>query len=148
MVTKMSLEKHHQFLSKKKFDTYTKLRNLTEGIKVDVKEPEIIFKRIADLLENTGERGRIQFNIRIGEERQYWCLELDEKTCSVNKKKFEKPELEISTQAKTWLKVAEGTISPIEAIAKGKLSFRGDLELGLRLFKLLPSTKGKIAPCL
>lgn len=140
-------ERKKMIEGKKVTDSYARLHNLTEGKKGKESDFGMIFKRLVSLLENSGESGRIQFEIGSGEERQYWSLELKEKACKISEGKIEKPNFEVLGRAKTLLQVAEGNISPIIAIGRGKMRVRGDIEFGRRLYKLLAADEGRTGPC-
>lgn len=131
----------------KKEISYAKLIDLTEGIKVDLDNPDIVINRIAEKLKETGLCGRIKLGIGIRKAQNQWLLELDEKNCTVSRKELENPDLEIFTRVETGIKIAKGLISPIEAFAKGKMRIRGNIDLAMKLYKFLASEEGKIFPC-
>ena len=110
----MSEELKKDELKIKRTVSYAKLKDFTKGIKVDPNNPEAIIERISDYLKEAGLRGLVQLGIRMGEKRNHWVLELDEKTCKVIKEKVKNPDLEIFTRIETGLKIVNGSISPME----------------------------------
>jgi putative sterol carrier protein len=95
------------------------------------------FERIAESLAGTNTAGAIQFSIREGDNQRHWSLVLSPKECHVAEVKAERPRLEILTDADTWLEVAEGNLTPIEAFGSGRLRVRGDLRFATLLARRL-----------
>lgn len=123
---------------------YASLRPLNEP---SLREFERAFERLGELLEKSGERGRLQFQIRSAEARRYWSFELAAEGCRLRAEPVEKPDVEIITQAETWWQIADGTLSPVEAFGRGKMRIRGDLELAKRLYKKLATGEGSTEIC-
>jgi hypothetical protein len=134
-------------IKKGAFDSYAKIRKLTDPKKGDVIEQfEGAAKRITDILDGTDLRGRVQFKVGIGEKKHYWSLELGKKI-GIGRERYDKPDVEILARATTLQKIAEGKISPIEALGTGLMRILGDLELAERFYKRLAADKGRTHPC-
>ena len=125
-------------------EKYATVRCLTGRKKGDVGET---FERMAVLLKNSAEKGRVQFRILDKERHHYWNLRLHAKGCSVRPAKVNKPDLEIVTTVETWRQMAGGKLSPLIAFVSGKMRVRGDEKLGKRLLKELASSEGKTDIC-
>jgi len=123
---------------------YVTIRSLLGRKKADV---EGTFERLAELLKDSPDNGSIQFRIVAKEQPRYWNLRLDAQGCTVHVDRLDKPDLEIITQAETWLQIAGGKLSPLIAFARGKMRIRGDEKLGKRLLKQLASSEGRTDIC-
>jgi len=123
---------------------YVSIRSLLGRKKADV---EGTFERLAELLKDSPDNGSIQFRIVDKDQPRYWNLRLEAQGCSVHVDRLDKPDLEIITQAETWLQIAGGKLSPLIAFARHKMRIRGDEKLGKRLLKQLASSEGKTDIC-
>ena len=134
-------------IKKRALDSYAKIRKLTDPKKRDViAQLDGAANRIADILKGTDLQGRVQFKVGIGEKKHHWFLELG-KQIAIGREPHDKPDVEILARAGTLLKIAEGKISPIEALGTGRMRIRGDLELAERFYKRLVADKGRTHPC-
>lgn len=95
------------------------------------------FQRMAESLGKTNFRGPIQFSIREGGKQRRWCLVSAGGGCRVSEDQVERPRLEILTDADSWMEVAKGKLSPLEAFALGKMRVRGDIKLARLLARRL-----------
>jgi len=120
-------------------DSLPKFRNLTERRKNDLVHT---FQRMAESLGETEERGWVQFRIRSGEAWRYWGLELGPEGCKAHTKRMTSPDFEVVIPAGTWWQIAEGSISPLEALGQGKMRIRGDVGLGKLILNRLASQEG------
>lgn len=93
------------------------------------KRLEQSFGRLAKLTGPMQRPACIQFKIS----NSRWCLTLAPRGTEVSRDTIEHPDLEIITSEDTWLSIANGQLSPLEAFAKGNLRIRGNIELA-RLF--------------
>jgi putative sterol carrier protein len=120
--------------------SYATFRSLIYGDEDDIGET---FKRMAEVLRDSGEHAQIQFRI-VGAQRVIWSLNLEEDSCTTTPIRVERPNLEVVTTPETWWQIAEGSVSPISAVLDGSMRIRGDVQLGRRLVKLLSSSEGSI----
>ena len=119
-------------------NSYFTLRRLTESTERDLDKT---FQRMIELLEDSEESARIQFQIIRDTQPLCWCLELERRSCRVTREKIEHADFEIITKAKTWWQIAEGSLAPLRAFTQGKMRVRGNIELGQRVLKQLASSK-------
>jgi hypothetical protein len=133
-------------LAQMRRDSLARFRDLTEHGKNDL---DHTFRRMAEVLGETEERGWIQFRIKSDEEWKYWSLELGPEGCKVHAERVTSPAFEVATPAfevitpaRTWWQIATGSISPLEAFGEGKMRIRGDMELGRLLLRRLASSEG------
>jgi hypothetical protein len=123
--------------------SYAKLRNLTEPGEADLGPA---FRRMGEFLQRSEVRARVQFRVQGEQEWRYWWLELSpEAPNRVHVGQTKNPDLEIVTRYETCWQMAEGSLSPLEAFMHGKMRARGNLELGQRLFRQLPTSEGDVA---
>ena len=99
------------------------------------------FEGMAKLLARGRKAVRIQFTISDGNDVRCWNLALTPKSCKASEGKYKSPQLEILTQADTWLKIATGQLSPLEAFGQGKLRVRGDITLARFVARKLRDAK-------
>jgi putative sterol carrier protein len=131
-------------MAKAKRAKYVTVRSLLGRKKADV---DGTFERMAELLKDSPDNGSIQFRIVDKEQPRYWNLSLDAQGCTAHFDRLNKPDLEIITNAETWLQIAGGKLSPLIAFARGKMRIRGDEKLGKRLLKQLASSEGRTDIC-
>jgi putative sterol carrier protein len=86
------------------------------------------FEGMARELRGLPGRARIQFTLLGGEGRS-WSLELGNKRCRIAPHARAKSDLEIVTTPETWLRIAQGEQSPIDAFGRGLLSISGRMKL-------------------
>jgi putative sterol carrier protein len=120
-------------------NSYFRLRSLTGPTERDL---GTTFQRMAELLEGSDERARLQFRILNGGRQLGWCLELAPQACQVRAEIIDHPDFEIITKAETWWQIAGGLLSPLRAFTQGKMRVRGNIELGKRLLQQLASSEG------
>ena len=128
----------------KVMESFVKLKNLTESHEVGLGNT---FEAMAKSLQDSGEKGSIQFRILRDDEHLYWCIELGSKANKVKTIKVEQPTLEIVTRADTWWQIAKSSLSPLDAFLQGKMRIRGDVDLGKRLLRRLALSEGKLDIC-
>jgi putative sterol carrier protein len=115
--------------------SYVKLQKLTEPLR-----PELAttFHRVAEILSKTqnGKPLQLQFSIldKEAEEPTPWSVVITKEGPKVEQKAAERPDVELITAAETWWEIAEGKLSPLEALVTGRLRVRGHLERAKRVF--------------
>ena len=106
------------------------------------------FDRVAGILDDSEIEGLIQIRILKDGGRSFRHLDLSQKPCQVVKRKASQPDLEFITTEATWRKLADGSLSPIDAVHKGKMRFRGNLDLVKALLAKLVGAESEIEiPC-
>lgn len=97
-------------------------------------------KGVAKALTGAGEKGSLQFQLLSEKGTRHACLRLASKACTVAFEQEEKPDVELIVQEQTALEMLGGSLSPLEALLRGRMRFRGDAKLALRLLHLLASS--------
>jgi putative sterol carrier protein len=101
------------------------------------------FERMAQELRGLAGRGRIQFTL-LDEERRCWTLELGSKRCKATAQARGKADLEIVTTPETWLRIAQGEQSPIDAFGRGRLSVSGKMKLARLVLRKLAADQNAL----
>jgi hypothetical protein len=112
---------------------YAKLRSLTEPREEDLDQT---FQRLAYLLRDSGKTATVECTILTGSEQRRWTLDLKGNESRLKSEPTKRPNLAIITRDTTWRKIAEGSLSPLDAFRQGRLRILGDTELGSHLLKL------------
>jgi SCP-2 sterol transfer family len=100
------------------------------------------FERLGEIVGGSKLRARVHFRVVEGEGKseraRSWSLELGPDACSVSAERTHRPDLEVLVTEATWRRLAEGAISPLEALGQGGLRVRGSVRLARQLVWLLP----------
>lgn len=123
---------------------YVTIRSLTQHSENDIDQS---FERLVEQLNNTGESALIQFRVLSEGKRAFKGLKLTKQGCRMSNQEYDKPNLEVIMSSDTWMKIASGSYSPLEAFIQGKMRIRGDEALGKRILQRLASSDGKIDIC-
>jgi putative sterol carrier protein len=123
---------------------FASLRPLIEPGQTDL---DRAFKTMATSLEGLPERAVVQFEILSGGDRRYWSVELSRGAGRVEAGKSESPDLAVITRESSMRQIADGSVSPLEVFARGKMRLRGNMGLAKRLFKSLASPEGITEIC-
>lgn len=105
------------------------------------------FQRLAQLLAGAKARGEVQFKLVDGDIEESYSVPLGGKRTASSKRASKRPALEVFLKSETWSEIAEGKLSPLEAIVSGRMRVRGDVELGLRLMRHLRGSEGEVEIC-
>ncbi|HTP67148.1 MAG TPA: SCP2 sterol-binding domain-containing protein [Geobacteraceae bacterium] len=124
--------------------TYATLRRLT-GRKKD--DAEGVFFKAAELLQESPDKGTIQFSIITGNGNLEWCLRMHPAGCDARLERAPKPDLEIIVTSEAWRQIAEGKLSPLVAFARRKMRVRGNVALGKSVLRQLAKPGGKLDIC-
>jgi putative sterol carrier protein len=125
-------------------ERYAKLQSLVADREVEI---AATFETLTSLLQDSGEKGSIQFRIIDVDRQRHWHLILTPKSSKLVPDSTRSPSLEIVTRSETWMAIAAGSLSPLEAFLQGSMRVRGDVELGKRLLAKLAGTEGVIDIC-
>ncbi len=98
------------------------------------------FERMAEILHQSGDTGKLQFEIHAADKVQHWLVDVNPKSSTAKPVKNEKADFEIITDADTWMDLANGKLSPLRAFLEHKIRLRGNLALGKKLLMNLSST--------
>jgi SCP-2 sterol transfer family len=125
------------------FDGIGKLKNLTPVGSPDTGVGET-FGRMATLLQGSGITGTIQFHVMRADQDLPFTLTLGDKASVASPGSASNPDLEVFVTLESWLEIASGALSPIEAAARGLIRVRGDHHLGLKAAALLTAIPGRV----
>jgi hypothetical protein len=89
--------------------------------------------RLGELVGGSDVRGRVHFGGAV----RSWSLELGPDACKVSAHRTHRPDLEVLVAEETWRRLADGTLSPLEAFGRGDMRVRGDIALASRFVRLL-----------
>jgi hypothetical protein len=97
------------------------------------------FERLGELVGGSEVRARVHFRILEGdgETIRSWSLELGPDGYSVTTEPAHRPDLEVLVTEEAWRRLAEGTVSPLEAFGLGGMRVRGNIRVARRLVRLL-----------
>jgi hypothetical protein len=125
---------------------YAKLQPLTQPTRNDL---GATFQRLWELASDCGEKAVLQFQILDGKRQLFWSVRLGEPNAAhaVQPHRADKPHFEVITRAETWWEVSAGTLSPLEAFLRGRMRWRGDLDLAERLLRHLAGSGGTFDIC-
>jgi len=104
-------------------------------------------RAMAAILQKTPERGRIHLRLVCDRPSDAWTVEIGAKAPKVSEGASGKPDVEILTREETWLRIADGALSPLEAFVTGHLRVRGDAEMAKRIVGHLACGEGEIDIC-
>jgi len=97
--------------------------------------------RLGELVGGSDVRGRVHVGVVHGAGDsgavRSWSLELGPDACTVSAHRTHRPDLEVLVAEETWRRLADGTLSPLEAFGRGDMRVRGDIALASRFVRLL-----------
>jgi hypothetical protein len=109
-------------------DAATGLRNLSSGLK------------------SFGSRVRIHVQLVDGDQTDHWTIESGKGKPSVQKTAPKKAEMVVVMRPETWIAIAQGRLSPFDALFSGKLRFGGDGTLGKEVVRHLSDASVPFQP--
>jgi putative sterol carrier protein len=101
------------------------LRPLTD----QAAKPGATLERFAKSLRDWDDVLRIQFQLVQDDERTLFGVTAGQGSAKVERGHLPKAQIEVITRRETWTAIAAGSLSPLEAVALGRLRFRGDPQL-------------------
>jgi SCP-2 sterol transfer family len=106
-------------------------------------EVDATFARLADMVGAPEEALSVGFRVVDDDGERVWTLNVGPSGGRVATQASEEgADLEFIVQADTWRRIAEGTMSLLEAFGRGQLRVRGDIE-DARRFAVLLSHRGR-----
>jgi hypothetical protein len=123
---------------------YARIHRLTDRRPQD---PGPTFQRLAELLSNCGDNGILRFTLLSASGSESWSLAPHAGSYRLSKDAPEVPDLELISKQETWWEIAEGSLSPLEAFALGRMRVLGDFELGTKLLRHLAIGGGAASFC-
>jgi hypothetical protein len=105
-------------------------------------------RRLAVALAGFDARVRLHVQLVDGEALEDWSVEGGTGKPAVQKRAPKQAELRVVLRRATWLSIAQGRLSPFDALFSGRLRFGGDAELGKCLARhLSDSSVPFVPPC-
>ena len=99
--------------------------------------------RFGELLGNRAEPVSVGFHLT-GDGERYFGMRVGPQGLHVDDAtKADQPDFEIVTSEQTWRGIAQGEVSPLDAMARGQLRFRGDVVLASRVVRELRHAAAK-----
>lgn len=80
----------------------------------------------------------LQWNI-VGDESGTWAFQIIDGSGQLIPGGVEEPDTTFTTNAKTWLAIAEGRQDPMKAFMTGKLKVAGDMMLAMKVPQFFPN---------
>lgn len=85
----------------------------------------------------------VQFEVS-GQEGGEWAVKIEDRQCLVSRGKADAANLTFLASAKDVLDIFYNRLDPMKAYLKGRISFKGNLNLALRLFNLFDMDSAKL----
>ncbi len=123
---------------------YAKFRPLLAPLGRDIQES---FARLAQQLSDFEAPLKMRITVRDCDKRTTGGLKVSKSGCSVTKGADKSNDIEVVVRAEEWWAICQGSLSPLEAVGKGALRFRGDPDLAVRLLEHLSGHQGLADPC-
>jgi SCP-2 sterol transfer family len=98
------------------------------------------FVRLGELI-GSSEKASLSFRIADDVNTQTWALEIGPDGCAVTPQPTMRPDVEVLLEPETWRRIADGSVSPLEAFGIGKMRVRGDIQIALRVFRQLQTPR-------
>ncbi|MEE9442362.1 MAG: SCP2 sterol-binding domain-containing protein [candidate division Zixibacteria bacterium] len=114
--------------------SYPKLQDYLNKVDGNITQALTI---MSEKMVSVGEPVSIQFAIYHGEIPKYILVHADKGRFGAEKSKVDNPDIEIALEPDTLEKIISGKLAPITAFFTGKLRFRGDEELVLKIVESL-----------
>jgi|SRR5215471_2849838 len=97
------------------------------------------FERMAEMLHETSDKGKLQFEIITGNQSTYWLVDINAKSSTAKAAKNDEADFDLITDADTWWELANGTLSPLRAFVQHRIRIKGNLSLGKKMLMNLSS---------
>jgi putative sterol carrier protein len=123
-----------------------RFQDLTNGGRADVAGT---LEQFAAGLKASNLRGTVQFVIQDKDGEKTYAIHLAKNAPRVEAKASSKePDLELLTTADTWMSIARGEISPLEAFGRGRMRVRGtNISIGPLILAHLSGGQGRVDIC-
>ena len=128
-----------QGTANKVFGEFAKFKPLTQ---INVSQPSTTFEQMARSLTDAPFKGVARFQLWTGSQSESFTISIEKGKTNMEKNSDRKPDLEIITSPETWLLIAQGTLAPLEAFARGLMRVRGDIKLGQQIINSLAESEG------
>lgn len=124
---------------------FAPMQQLLEAHKQD---PEESFQNMAQALKNYEAPVRIHIRLLNEEQVEHWEVAGGSAKPAAHRKEPKKADVVVIVRRETWMQIAQGRLSPFDALFSGKLRVGGDIEAAKRIAQHLsdPSVPF-VAPC-
>lgn len=100
------------------------------------------FEQLGKRARNPGIHAWVQFDVLEDDEGgksvvRSWSLKLDEETCEVHAGPTGRPDLQVLIHEALWWKLADGSLTPLQAFGQGGMRLRGDVSVARSLLRSL-----------
>jgi putative sterol carrier protein len=121
---------------------------LQRFLEQDKQDPEEGFQKMAQALRDYGAPVRIHVRLLNDEQVEHWEVEGGKSKPAARRKQPKKADVVVIARRETWLQIAQGRLSPFDALFSGNLRIGGDIEAAKRIARHLsdPSVPF-VAPC-
>ena len=125
--------------------TFAPLQRFLEENKQD---PEDGFQKMAQALSDYEAPVRIHVRLLNDEQVEHWEVEGGRSKPTARRKEPKKADIVVIARRETWLQIAQGRLSPFDALFSGNMRIGGDIEAAKRIARHLsdPSVPF-VAPC-
>ena len=107
---------------------------MLEGDEEDVEKS---FSRIATALSSLPSPVSVDVRLLDGESVDVWALEASQSASQARRAEPDEPDIRVVLKQETWVSIAQGRLSPYDALFDGKLRVGGDLDLAKRVVEHL-----------
>jgi putative sterol carrier protein len=77
-----------------------------------------------------------QIQFLLGEEGGDWVVTIREGTCVAERGVTEEPKLTITAEAKDYIDIVTGKLNPMTALANKQVTYKGDLNLAMKMMSM------------
>ena len=103
-------------------------------------------RNLSSELKSFGSRVRIHVQLVDGEKTDHWTIESGKGKPTVQNSQPKKAELVVVLRPETWIAIAQGRLSPFDALFAGKLRFGGNGMLGKQVVQHLSDSSVPFQP--
>ena len=124
---------------------FAPLRRFLEEQKQD---PEESFQKMAQALKDYEAPVRIHIRLLNDEQVEHWEVEGGSARAAARRKEPKKADVVVILRRETWVEIAQGRLSPFDALFSGNMRVGGDIEEAKRIAQHLSDPAVPfVAPC-
>jgi hypothetical protein len=103
-------------------------------------------RKLAVALDGLGARVRLHVQLVDGEGVEHWSIEGGKGKAVTQQRTPKQSDLRVVMRRATWLAIAQGRLSPFDALFAGQMRFGGNSELGKRVVRHLSDPSVPFVP--
>ena len=103
-------------------------------------------RKLAVALDGLGARVRLHLQLVDGEGVEHWSIEGGTGKAVTQRRTPKQSDLRVVMRRTTWLAIAQGRLSPFDALFAGQMRFGGNSELGKRVVRHLSDPSVPFGP--